>query len=94
MLNSKEDLTREQALALLEDFTKRWLAHDGLWFQSIERERGMEEAIHHDIEAWRPQAQKPPRLSMQTRRGSGILPLRSNHRPTNSDTVPGLPAGC
>ncbi|WP_206809878.1 DUF6125 family protein [Paradesulfitobacterium ferrireducens] len=53
MLNSKEDLTREQALALLEDFTKRWLAHDGLWFQSIERERGMEEAIHHDIEAWR-----------------------------------------
>lgn len=53
MLNSKEDLTREQALALLEDFTKRWLAHDGVWFQSIERERGIEEAIHHDIEAMR-----------------------------------------
>lgn len=53
MLNSKDDLTREQALILLEDFAKRWLAHDGLWFQSIEKERGMEEAIHHDIEAWR-----------------------------------------
>ncbi len=53
MLNRKEDLTHEQALDLLEYFAKRWLAHDGLWFQSIERERGMEEAIHHDIEAWR-----------------------------------------
>ena len=53
MLNTKEDLTREQALDLLEDFAKRWLAHDGLWFQSIEKMRGMEEAIHHDIEAWR-----------------------------------------
>lgn len=53
MLNDKSDLTREQALSLLEDFAKRWLAHDGLWFQSIEKGRGIEEAIHHDIEAWR-----------------------------------------
>lgn len=53
MLNSIEDLNREDALALLESFAKRWIAHDGLWFQSIEKERGMEEAIHHDIGAWR-----------------------------------------
>jgi hypothetical protein len=53
MLNNKNDLTYEQAMNLLEDFAKRWLAHDGLWFQSIEKERGIEEAIHHDIEAWR-----------------------------------------
>lgn len=53
MLNSKEDLNREQALMLLESFAKRWIAHDGLWFQSIEKERGMDEAIHHDVEAWR-----------------------------------------
>ena len=53
MLESKEDLSREQALLLLEDFAKRWLAHDGLWFQSIERERGIDEAMHHDTEAWR-----------------------------------------
>ncbi|AFM01884.1 hypothetical protein Desde_3610 [Desulfitobacterium dehalogenans ATCC 51507] len=53
MLRSKEDLTHQQALDLLGDFAKRWLAHDGLWFQSIERERGIGEAIHHDIEAWR-----------------------------------------
>ena len=53
MLNSKDDLTREQALKLLDDFAKRWLAHDGLWFQSIEKARGLEEAVEHDIEAWR-----------------------------------------
>ena len=53
MLQSIDELSREQALQLLEDFAKRWLAHDGLWFQSIERERGLDEAIHHDTEAWR-----------------------------------------
>lgn len=53
MLNSKEDLTLEQARELLEDFAKRWLAHDGLWFQAIEQTRGIEEAVERDIEAWR-----------------------------------------
>lgn len=53
MLNSKEDLNLEQALALLEDFAKRWLAHDGLWFQAIEQARGIEEAVERDVEAWR-----------------------------------------
>lgn len=53
MLKNKDDLTHKQTIDLLEDFAKRWLAHDGLWFQSIEQERGIEEAIHHDIESWR-----------------------------------------
>ncbi len=53
MLNSKEDLTLEQAKALLEDFAVRWLAHDGLWFQAIEQKRGLDEAVELDIEAWR-----------------------------------------
>ncbi|HBW36921.1 DUF6125 family protein [Desulfosporosinus sp. BICA1-9] len=53
MLNSKEDLTLEQAQTLLEDFAKRWLAHDGLWFQAIEQARGIEEAVERDVEAWR-----------------------------------------
>lgn len=53
MLNNMEDLTREQALELLSDLAKRWLAHDGVWFQSIERKHGMDEAIYHDTEAWR-----------------------------------------
>ena len=34
------------------DFAKRWLSHDGLWFQAIERHHGMDEAIKLDIEAW------------------------------------------
>lgn len=47
-----EDLDREGLLELLADFGKRWLAHDGLWFQAVERERGLEEAIRHDASAW------------------------------------------
>lgn len=37
---------------LIEDMAKRWLAHDGLWFQAVEREYGMEAAIKMDICAW------------------------------------------
>lgn len=43
---------REFLLALLEDMAKRWLAHDGLWFQAVEKEYGMEAAIKMDINAW------------------------------------------
>lgn len=25
---------------------------DGVWFQSVERKYGMDEAMHHDREAW------------------------------------------
>jgi hypothetical protein len=38
---------------LLEDAAKLWLAHDGLWFQAVERKFGMDAAIELDIEAWR-----------------------------------------
>ncbi len=52
--------TRERLLALdkqvvvgmLEDQAKNWLAHDGLWFQAIERRHGMAAAIAGDKEAW------------------------------------------
>ena len=47
-----ENLSREQLHALLIDFAKRWLAHDGLWFQAVERAHGMEEAIRLDAAAW------------------------------------------
>ncbi|MCD4656438.1 MAG: DUF6125 family protein [Planctomycetes bacterium] len=36
----------------LMDAAKLWLAHDGLWFQSVEKKRGIEEAIEHDKNAW------------------------------------------
>jgi hypothetical protein len=47
-----KDLTREQLEYLLADFAKRWLAHDGLWFQAVEQAHGMEQAIEADIRAW------------------------------------------
>ncbi len=46
------DLSKEQLVELLKDFGKRWLAHDGLWFQAIERKFGIDNAIELDIEAW------------------------------------------
>jgi hypothetical protein len=45
-------LSREELELLLEDFAKRWLAHDGLWFQQVEKRHGMEEAIRIDADAW------------------------------------------
>lgn len=45
-------LSREELEYLLTDFAKRWLAHDGLWFQQVEQAHGMDEAIRLDIGAW------------------------------------------
>ncbi|MHB8985142.1 MAG: DUF6125 family protein [Eubacteriales bacterium] len=42
----------ENLYGLLEDLAKRWLAHDGLWFQAVEKEYGMDAAIKMDIAAW------------------------------------------
>ncbi|HHW73863.1 MAG TPA: hypothetical protein GX744_01230, partial [Firmicutes bacterium] len=47
-----ENLSKEQLHELLIDFAKRWLAHDGLWFQAVEGAHGMEEAIRLDAAAW------------------------------------------
>ena len=45
-------LSREELEYLLIDFAKRWLAHDGLWFQQVEQVHGMDEAIKLDTGAW------------------------------------------
>jgi hypothetical protein len=47
-----EDLSRAELELLLQDFAKRWLAHDGLWFQQVETEYGLKEAIRLDTGAW------------------------------------------
>jgi hypothetical protein len=52
MIDRLEDLSREEIAAWLEDAAKLWLAHDGLWFQSIDKKRGIEEAMEHDANAW------------------------------------------
>ena len=48
-----DDLTREQLTELLEIYSKNWLAADGIWFQSVEKKHGMEEAMYHDVEIWK-----------------------------------------
>ena len=45
--------TKDELIQLIEIYSKNWLALDGVWFQSIERKLGMDEAIYHDEEAWK-----------------------------------------
>ena len=47
------DLSREELIDIIVDDAKNWLAHDGLWFQAVEKAHGMEAAIDADREAWR-----------------------------------------
>jgi hypothetical protein len=48
-----EQLPKEDLLKIIDMYSKNWLAMDGVWFQSIEKKFGMEEALHHDENAWR-----------------------------------------
>ena len=45
-------LSKEQLTELITLYSKNWLAHDGVWFQSIEQKSGMDEAMFHDGRAW------------------------------------------
>lgn len=46
-------LSKEDLIQLIEIYSKNWLALDGVWFQSVERKFGIDEAMHHDMEAWK-----------------------------------------
>lgn len=45
--------SKDELIQLIEVYSKNWLALDGVWFQSVERKLGMDEAMYHDAEAWR-----------------------------------------
>jgi hypothetical protein len=47
------DLSKEELVRIIVDDAKNWLAHDGLWFQAMERRYGMDMAVDADTEAWR-----------------------------------------
>ena len=47
-----QQLSREELIAIIVDDAKNWLAHDGLWFQAVEQQAGMEAAIAADKDAW------------------------------------------
>jgi hypothetical protein len=48
-----KDMDKEQILGLVIDAAKNWLAHDGLWFQEVEKKFGMDAAIELDGNAWK-----------------------------------------
>lgn len=50
---SIDGLSKEELLELNKIYAKNWLAHDGLWFQAIEEQYGIDMAIEMDKEAWR-----------------------------------------
>lgn len=47
-----QSLSKEELIAIVVDDAKNWLAHDGLWFQSVDQKYGMETAIEIDRMAW------------------------------------------
>lgn len=55
MLNEEilNQLSREQLIELLFMDAKNLIAMDGVWFQSVENELGMDAAMYHDAEAWK-----------------------------------------
>jgi hypothetical protein len=46
------DLDSKELQELLIDAAKNWLAHDGLWFRSVEEKYGMEAAMELDKKGW------------------------------------------
>ena len=51
-MSAIEKLDRDKLLVLTKNFAKNWLAHDGLWFQAVEKAHGIEHAIQLDAQAW------------------------------------------
>lgn len=47
-----QDLSKKELIAIIVDDAKNWLAHDGLWFQAVDQQYGMETAIDIDRAAW------------------------------------------
>lgn len=51
--NKLKDLSKEELIDLLEMSSKNIVAMDGVWFQALEKARGMDTAMEFDREAWR-----------------------------------------
>lgn len=52
MMDLLQSYSREELLDLVECFAKNMLALDGVWFQSLEQEAGMDTAMQHDEKVW------------------------------------------
>ena len=51
-MKEPKDLNNAELTDLLEDAAKNWLAHDGLWFQEVEKKYGLDAAMELDRNAW------------------------------------------
>ena len=72
------DMDREILLGILDDWAKNWFAHDGLWFQAVEKAFGIDAAIEADREAWQAFTQIEARRIMERHgiaQGGGIPAL-------------------
>jgi hypothetical protein len=47
-----QNLSKEELIEIIVDDAKNWLAHDGLWFQAVEKMYGIDKAIEADAAAW------------------------------------------
>lgn len=53
MLDKLDLLTKDELKDLVRIYAKNMYALDGVWFQSVEKENGMDRAMWHDGEAWK-----------------------------------------
>jgi hypothetical protein len=51
-MSAIENLPKDKLLELTKNFAKNWLAHDGLWFQAVEKAHDLKHAIELDAQAW------------------------------------------
>ena len=84
MNDTLRNLGKDELVELLEIYAKNLIALDGTWFQSLEREEGMDTAVRHDIEAWRRFSVSEARrikkflgLDERPGKGMGFHPCRS-----------------
>ena len=47
-----ESLTKEELIAYIRAMAKNMSALDGVWFQSLEKKKGMDDAMWHDCDVW------------------------------------------
>lgn len=48
-----EGFNKDELIDLLMADSRNVVAMDGVWFQSVEKELGMDAAMHHDEQAWK-----------------------------------------
>lgn len=51
-MRNMNNISKEELMGLLEDASKNWLAHDGLWFRAVEERFGLDAAMELDRKAW------------------------------------------